>query len=333
MPALRGLPKIHAIIDSSRCDTIVESHGYPCERTRVLASRLLGSAKSAPSAFTTTWCLLSLTSGRLYDPSQQLSWHAEASQPRPRVFRRRPCETGRREAMTELAAQPKRRPTACAPCNERKVRCDASVVGTPCTRCVSKGRVHECHLIPPRQSNRAAAGRSRRRLQSIDPESRVRATNTTLTNPARTRNAPLETFVRDAYGHDRADGPLYAAQSLQSPVGRLMNEASNEVPYALSEEDGHVQTLHRMTSAVDSASPHANEPRNQEVVEYYGKLNSLSILGQVLGHPQQRRLIQLDIPGPRYASARQREVAHLSPVDRNYLESRQVFTKPPEAAW
>ena len=231
----------------------------------------------------------------------------------------------------------KRRPTACIPCNERKVQCDASAVGTPCNRCASKGRAHECYLIPPRQSKRSRTSRSQerspKRFESRIQGSRGDNLNTTSAPTAHTEQAPNQNLENNGYRNGRAGAASHAAQPLSPPTGRLMTEVSTETPYALSEEDGHVQTLHRMTDGVNPTSIHGNEPRNQEVVEYYGKLNSLSILGQVLGHTQQRRLIQLDIPGPSSASSRQRELAYVTTSDRSYLDSQRVFSKPPGAAW
>jgi hypothetical protein len=40
-----------------------------------------------------------------------------------------------------------RRVRACVPCHERKVRCDAVKVGTPCTRCVDNGRTQGCVML------------------------------------------------------------------------------------------------------------------------------------------------------------------------------------------
>ncbi|KAF2655994.1 hypothetical protein K491DRAFT_692489 [Lophiostoma macrostomum CBS 122681] len=52
-----------------------------------------------------------------------------------------------------------KKPRACVPCHERKVRCDATDVGTPCSRCIKKDRVEVCQLVPnprSRVSGRAA---------------------------------------------------------------------------------------------------------------------------------------------------------------------------------
>lgn len=66
---------------------------------------------------------------------------------------------------------PKSRPSACVPCHQRKVRCDAGVTGTPCSRCLSKDRSSECTLVPPRVV-RKEPNRGRIRRQNSNRNSR-----------------------------------------------------------------------------------------------------------------------------------------------------------------
>jgi hypothetical protein len=71
--------------------------------------------------------------------------------------------------------QPRERRTkACVPCHERKVRCDASVTGTLCSRCVSRNRTQYCTLLPPRGSVKASArGREHARRRPDGRRSRM----------------------------------------------------------------------------------------------------------------------------------------------------------------
>ena len=41
-----------------------------------------------------------------------------------------------------------KKPRACVPCHERKVKCDASPAGIPCSRCIECGRLGQCRLVP-----------------------------------------------------------------------------------------------------------------------------------------------------------------------------------------
>lgn len=49
--------------------------------------------------------------------------------------------------MSEVLLRTRRAPTACSWCRYRKVRCDASILGCPCTRCRQDGRSN-CVLRP-----------------------------------------------------------------------------------------------------------------------------------------------------------------------------------------
>lgn len=122
-----------------------------------------------------------------------------------------------------------------------------------------------------------------------------------------------------------------------SPVGRLPINVP-QTPYAVSEEDAQIQTLHRMTNGNQTSASvnitRSSEPQDLEVVEYFDKLNSVSILGEALGHSQRRRLVQLDLPGrDQYVSSQQRELTALDPADRSYLNSQRVFKKPSKDSW
>lgn len=111
---------------------------------------------------------------------------------------------------------------------------------------------------------------------------------------------------------------------------------ATETPYPVSEEDGHVQTLHRMTNETNETPlflPHSrlDDLRSQQVIEYYDRFNSVSILGQAIGRRQQRRLIHLELPET--VLARQRELTGLDQAEIDYLEARRVFELPPKPGW
>jgi hypothetical protein len=130
--------------------------------------------------------------------------------------------------------------------------------------------------------------------------------------------------------------PAPSSPTLVSGHLPVVIENSTGTTFAVSEEDAHVQTLHRMTNGsnpISSRSGISEELHNHEVVEYFDCFNSVSILGEALGHRQRRRLIQLDLPGPKYLSVKQRELSNLDPADVAYLNARNVFAKPPRSAW
>ncbi|CAH0050938.1 unnamed protein product [Clonostachys solani] len=57
--------------------------------------------------------------------------------------------------------RPGKKPRACVPCHERKVRCDLALSGIPCTRCLNKDRVAECMPL-----SRSAPGDTQRRKRA-----------------------------------------------------------------------------------------------------------------------------------------------------------------------
>lgn len=48
-----------------------------------------------------------------------------------------------------------RKVKACIPCHERKVRCDAAIVGIPCSRCAGNSRTHICVMLQALDENKA----------------------------------------------------------------------------------------------------------------------------------------------------------------------------------
>ena len=63
------------------------------------------------------------------------------------LFLKHHSEKAASNAMSEVLLRTRRAPTACSWCRYRKVRCDASILGCPCTRCRQDGRSN-CVLRP-----------------------------------------------------------------------------------------------------------------------------------------------------------------------------------------
>jgi hypothetical protein len=109
-------------------------------------------------------------------------------------------------------------------------------------------------------------------------------------------------------------------------------------PYQLSDEDAYIQTLHRMGAGqtpTDLSTPRGLSRANQShhVVEYFDRFSSISVLAEALGHRQQKRLIQIDLPDSDNGSAKNRELHGLDATDVAYLNSKRVFELPPKEAW
>lgn len=103
----------------------------------------------------------------------------------------------------------------------------------------------------------------------------------------------------------------------------------------VSEDDAHLQTLCRMSSG----DPQARTPvtlssseQGQRVIEYYGELNSVTVLGEILGQSH-RRLIRIDLPGPQATGAKQREFSCLGQAEVTYLNAKGVHDTPLHRIW
>jgi hypothetical protein len=109
-----------------------------------------------------------------------------------------------------------------------------------------------------------------------------------------------------------------------------------ETAGGVSEEDAQLHTLQLMAHRNDPANLSASIDQISgipEVIEYIDKLNSVSILSEVLGQRQQRRLVRLGVNDVPAVSAKQRETSGLEAADVSYLESKGVFDKPETLLW
>lgn len=83
-----------------------------------------------------------------------------------------------------------KKPTACVPCHERKVRCDSTAVGFPCSRCVTKDRTDLCIMLERggRNANKrrriAAEGDNLRSPRQVNQQTPVRDRLTFTQGPA-----------------------------------------------------------------------------------------------------------------------------------------------------
>lgn len=188
-----------------------------------------------------------------------------------------------------LTEPPTRRPNACVPCHERKVRCDAGAVGTPCSRCTAKGRTSSCTLLPSRRQRRSTQ-----------------------------RSA--------AHAHSNGDG---------WPTS-ISERANTETIDRSVEEDAQIHTLQLMVQEHEPtclSAPTGHPHGGSDVIEYFDRLNSVSLLGEAIGQRKRKRLIQLGVPRSTALAAKQREVEGLEATDVIYLESKGVFDELPKQPW
>lgn len=88
---------------------------------------------------------------------------------------------------------------ACASCNARKIRCDITKTGSPCTGCLTEG--YECH-IPPRKKRRKTIDGDRRNRPDMRAEDDSKSTN----QPAAVADSYSPT--RSMTGESRSPGSI-----------------------------------------------------------------------------------------------------------------------------
>ncbi|KAH6972390.1 fungal-specific transcription factor domain-containing protein [Ilyonectria sp. MPI-CAGE-AT-0026] len=255
---------------------------------------------------------------------------------------------------------PGRKPRACVPCHERKVRCDFGAVGTPCSRCVSKDRTGLC--VPVYRPEKSDSNKRKRvcnhtgnkdsREDSIvedaaDPQgdnAPLASPNTAVRTPvsvasrhnsiSATRPPRSQSQFNNASPIPSAPTPRSSVQEapvLADPYGLTAGHPQ----YSMSEDDAHLQTLYRMseTETVVLTPPSAGtkEEQHRRIVEYYSDFNALSVLNDAIGQPNRRRLVQVDLPGPQAGSVKWRELSRLDDIDRAYLAQRRVHELPSKA--
>ncbi|KAF9892986.1 hypothetical protein FE257_012397 [Aspergillus nanangensis] len=242
-----------------------------------------------------------------------------------------------RGVMTQTAPLGKK-PTACVPCHERKVRCDSSLVGVPCTRCVTKQRIECCSLVE--RGGRSSLKRKRITggddLPSTPDGSKQRQEKVSGGQqfPIFGEDSRLLTPATDL-GSQQQQQEQQVTWPQRVSLENLAEDQPTDPPpgsvqYMLSEDDAHLQTLRQMGDddpIIRSPVPLSSSDQDQQVIEYYGELNSISILSEVLGHAQ-RRLIRIDLPGPAATGAIQKELARLKTTDVEYLKANHVHEFP-----
>jgi hypothetical protein len=127
--------------------------------------------------------------------------------------------------------------------------------------------------------------------------------------------------------------------SLQRTQEVSLHPEHNTSPDDIAGEDAYMQTLQQLGSeqVPNTLSPHAapeQGARRPQFVEYSNRLSSISVLAEALGHRQQRRLIQIDLPGTTGSPcATNRRLSGLDQAEQTYLAAKRVFDTPPHNAW
>ncbi|KIW45076.1 uncharacterized protein PV06_03493 [Exophiala oligosperma] len=182
-----------------------------------------------------------------------------------------------------------RRPRACIPCHERKVKCNASFTGLPCSRCIQHGRVVACEWVP--LPDRSSARRKSRKR----PESSTDVQQRPLTTANRVAsNHAASSFILPG-DHSPSNSATCSAPTISTSATSFRQFADGE---GVTEEDSQLETCLRIARAEDddAADPDTESSVSQqgrEVFTYHGGVDPTTILGQALSHQKPRRFVRL----------------------------------------
>ncbi|KAH7112102.1 fungal-specific transcription factor domain-containing protein [Dendryphion nanum] len=206
---------------------------------------------------------------------------------------------------------------ACEPCHERKVRCDASRVGTPCTRCIAKDRTTVCVITEyPRQRN------SGRRSQLIPQQSSRRmqsSSNIRLTGDAGTKD---RSTARRSIAIDQS----HVQQNvLDTPPSEIMSTRPLEEDSSTEADVDRTEDI--LYVSVEDSAPTNHRPR-RIVVEYYKAFNPYTIVGEALNQTRRCGLVHTNDGMNEEMSSQEEELSMLDGVDREYAGQRRLHELP-----
>ncbi|KAJ4988908.1 cutinase transcription factor 1 alpha [Stagonosporopsis vannaccii] len=232
----------------------------------------------------------------------------------------------RSEAQTGTESRPVRVRTAkaCRLCNAKRVKCDASERGTPCTRCEQRGEPN-CALI---QSRRGIYVRKPRRQQ------------------LRMRGGVNQSDAShvDESANDTRDLTGPQGVNIEAPVAvtEAQHTRCSTAPAGVQTRDGSppVSTDPKLDSRPHDASWSTvfegilDRRDHREAVDkgslaYVGEAFPLGIISR---RSTDRPLLHISGPTPTSQSPPQRiHPAGIPPEDMAYLEAKRAFTAPPDA--
>ncbi|CAI6337668.1 unnamed protein product [Periconia digitata] len=206
---------------------------------------------------------------------------------------------------------------ACVPCHTRKVRCDASQVGTPCSRCVDRACVEACVPSP----------RPQKRIRVEPPES-----------------PPLISQLAAFRGHPEA---FATGRQITTPGAALQVDEELEVINNTNVGADENQSIQRGAREQTTTTDHSDQENSAQgepntarddaaaprkfFIEYYKEFNPCTIVGDLLGRPRRQGLVYTENTVTMSQSAKERELSKLDQVDRSYLHQRDVHDMPENA--
>jgi hypothetical protein len=243
-----------------------------------------------------------------------------------------PPQTPNRPQAYEPRAGPESRPArvrtakACRLCNAKRVKCDASERGTPCTRCETR-RESDCTLIESRRG--IYVRKPRRHL--------ARAASVTGSSGQHhsddSNNLSVTPNPRD--GNPQASLPT--ADNQQSTSNTTSASAQSQYDTSAGAADVSMSSRHRNASwstvfeGLLHRREHGQASLDKSSISYVGEAFPLGIVSRsgterpLLHHTGPA--LEPDITGP---ATRTSHPDSIPPEDILYLEAKQAFKAPPE---
>ncbi|RFU34870.1 hypothetical protein B7463_g1443, partial [Scytalidium lignicola] len=245
--------------------------------------------------------------------------------------------------MTGPASEQTRAAKACQRCHQRRVKCDASRTGTPCSRCKEKG-FDDCHLI---QSRRGTYDRKKWRARS--QQTGESSTGTQPDGNPRTASgtARLEGLqqIQQRYSSDveiqsEADAAGNHPGFDRLAVSPPNRSASNGMQFDKQSEVSNPANARASSQNEPSWGTvfgyfleHRKDLLDKATITYIGESFPLSI---VLEDLKEGGSLLLHHPGPpstpsEAEKTKEEHPAHMQPEDLGLLQSKRVFECPQEA--
>ena len=233
------------------------------------------------------------------------------------------------QAQTTSESRPARVRTAkaCRLCNEKRVKCDASERGTPCTRCEQRGESN-CQLIQSRRGIYVRKPRKQRArdqnaaIASSEPDVNGASDSTREGITSQDTSTQLSTFSHGVKTTRPSTAPASVLPQHDTPSGATDTSTDS------THRDASWSTVFE---SLLQHREHGNAVVDKGSIAYVGEAFPL-----MTALASTRRPL-LHHPGPIPASeapVMASDAAHPSgipPEDIAYLEAKQTFTAPPEA--
>ncbi|KAK6423263.1 hypothetical protein LTR95_016560 [Oleoguttula sp. CCFEE 5521] len=231
-----------------------------------------------------------------------------------------------------------RAPKACARCNQKRVKCDASTVGQPCSRCRRSG-LEECVLISSRRGQYAR----RRPIVSSQASDGGEAAASSVNDAERGARRDTGSISNGASGFLSTNGSNGVAPPHRtSQVEAIIEQTTPAEPTPGSQRSGVSSgTAHKEVSWVsmfnhflDTRQTNSQDAIDKCSITYLGESFPLALVLEDLREGGRTRLHH---PGPpiespetvQYVDGILNHPPHLLPEDVAFLEAKHVFEYPP----